>query len=505
MSTLFGVGAALLMMTSTSLLSWNTRREAENIARNSLASVSLSLREPLRQNANLSQIKQVLTQHNAQVGQNSAWAAEVEAWLLSPGGKVLWETGPYRPPMRSSSGANRTGNGAANNNSISNQQGRFVGEDQTGTRFDFGPPNGQDWPDGRPRQRPFWMRFRVPPRENAGSWRRLELKRGKDTLILGVPFFRNSRTLRSQMLSLLFLGLFSSGAAAVGAWFLVGKVLSPIEKLAVQANGLTQNDSFEGRLSATSSDFEMRHLTATLNEMLAVMGESTRSKERFHTAASHELRTPLQALSGHLQVALSRVRNADDYRLALEEAARQTDRLSSLTRDLLILNQLQMATSKPPREWVDATEVLTQTIDRFAPDLEARRITMREDLRPCEVETAPSHLEMLVRNLIENAVKYAVDGGQIEFVIGESELIIWNETGELLDDSDLVRLFEPFFRPDVSRHSSTGGNGLGLSICRALCDANDWSIALQGENRGEKLGVCALVRFSPLATEIEAT
>jgi signal transduction histidine kinase len=487
MTALFGVGAALLMMSSTSLLSWNARREAEESARTSLRAASVLLRQSGLGSTSTEKIEGILAQHNARVARGG-WANEVEGWLVSRSGDVKWKTGPFVPPQLD--GLEDGPDGPPPDDQFDNGRGG-------------GPPDGRRRHGGRGRgprggrgDVPLWMQFAVPPLEDGSNWRHLEMKRGGDTLILGVPWFRNTRNLRSQTLSLLFLGLLASGAAAIGAWLLVGKVLSPIENLAVQARNLAKNDSFDGRLSSTSSDAEMRHLTSTLNEMLQVLGESARSKERFHAAASHELRTPLQALSGHLQVALSRLRGAEEYRAALEEAARQTERLSSLTRDLLMLNQLQMATSKPPHEAVDATEILEQCIDRFIPVLDARGVSIVEQLQPCEVETAPSHLEMLMRNLVENAVKYAVDGGQISFVLQDEEMAIWNQTSELLRDADLGRLFEPFFRPDVSRHSSTGGNGLGLSICRAICDANSWEMTLQAEEHDQKPGVCALVRFN---------
>ncbi|RYG64300.1 HAMP domain-containing protein, partial [bacterium] len=432
------------------------------------------------------------------------WANEVEAWLISKGGAVKWKTGPFLPP-RSAGGEDDGGldNPSPGGFGRPPRQG-MRGDGQRGqSRRGGRGPGGWGSPGFRGPV-PLWMQFAVPPLEDGSNWRHMELKSGEDTLVLGVPWFRNIGQLRSQMFSLLFLGFLSSTAAAIGAWFLVGKVLSPIEKLADQASGLAQEDSFEGRLSATSSDLEMRHLTSTLNEMLQVLGESARSKERFHAAASHELRTPLQALSGHLQVALSRFRSAEEYRVALEEAGRQTERLSSLTRDLLMLNQLQMATSRPPHELVDVTEIVAQSIDRTVPNLESRAITVQEDLKPCEIETAPSHVEMLTRNLVENAVKYAVNGGQISFALNEREFTVWNQTGTLLEDTNLGRLFEPFYRPDASRHSSTGGNGLGLSICRAICEANGWEITLQSEEHDEKPGVFARVRFVVESPEAES-
>ncbi|RYG70588.1 hypothetical protein EON80_07555, partial [bacterium] len=97
MTAVFGIGAAILMMSSTSLLSWNARREAENTARSSLNEASLALRQPLRNGADLEKIKEVLGQHNGRIAQRG-WANEVEAWLISKGGAVKWKTGPFLPP-----------------------------------------------------------------------------------------------------------------------------------------------------------------------------------------------------------------------------------------------------------------------------------------------------------------------------------------------------------------------------------------------------------------------
>src|SRR5207302_7423918 len=131
-----------------------------------------------------------------------------------------------------------------------------------------------------------------------------------------------------QKLELLLLSLFAVLGVAGGAWLLVGQTLSPIHRLAVQASAASV-EKMQVRLKAPSRDAEVVDLVDTLNGLLSRLAETAAVKGRFYAAASHELRTPLQALSGHLEVALSRGRTAEEYETFLQEASKQAGRLTS--------------------------------------------------------------------------------------------------------------------------------------------------------------------------------
>jgi signal transduction histidine kinase len=92
---------------------------------------------------------------------------------------------------------------------------------------------------------------------------------------------------------------------------------------------------------------------------------------------------------------------------------------------------------------------------------------------------------MLFRNLIENAVKYARPGTEVRIRVRAAppSLDVWNEAaGETIPDT--TRLFEAFYRPDASRSAETGGNGLGLAICKAIADADGWTLRLDATAAG---------------------
>jgi two-component system heavy metal sensor histidine kinase CusS len=229
-------------------------------------------------------------------------------------------------------------------------------------------------------------------------------------------------------------------------------------------------------------------LVGTFNNLLSRLRETAEAKGRFYAAASHELRTPLQALSGHLEVALSRPRSADEYHGTLEEALRQTKRLISLVRDLLFLNQMETAANALLCEQVSITEICERELRQLQPLIAQRGLQVTTALEADgEILVPPTHAAMLIRNTLENAVKYATPAGQVRVAIQEVpegvRVEVFN-TFPLSPDWNAELLFEAFYRPDVSRNAKTGGNGLGLAICKAITLTNGWTISLAHTGEG---------------------
>jgi len=331
---------------------------------------------------------------------------------------------------------------------------------------------------------PPWPR----PQGGAGDgWRTTNVViGGGNQIVIGLPWQRTEDALRRQTWLLATLATVFWAAASGGAWLLVGQTLSPIDRLSRQAS-VAATDNLDVRLDAPSRDDEIVALVATLNDLLRRLSETVKMRERFYAAASHELRTPLQALSGHLELALTRPRTATEYQTVVAEASGQTARLITLIRDLLRLNQIDND-SRPPREPVCLVSVTERILRQMESDARRRGLRVERDFPPAfQMEAAPTHVEMLVRNLLENAIKYADENGVVRVEIaalpsgaGDNTpvLRVFNECAPVAG-WDEEKLFEPFYRPDASRNSQTGGNGLGLALVRALARANGWSVRLR--------------------------
>lgn len=265
--------------------------------------------------------------------------------------------------------------------------------------------------------------------------------------------------------------------AALGAWLIVGRTLGPLRSLSKQAE-----TAHGGRLVSPSSDVEMTELVSTINHLLDRMEATTDAKTQFYAAASHELRTPLQALNGHIETALSKDRPEEEYRMALVEAQKQTQRLTRLTHDILLLHQLQ-AQNLSAEERADLSDSVRVTLAEMAPLIEARSLSLSTDFASSELVPArQSYCDVCVRNLIENAARYATSPGQISVSLDSTKLVVRNDC-IIAPGTDLEKWFEPFV--------STAGNGLGLAVCRAAAQANGWTVELSIDS-GQ---VVATVRF----------
>ena len=333
---------------------------------------------------------------------------------------------------------------------------------------------------------------------------------GGNRILLAYWFKPHVNAIEGALVSMILFSLIFVCCAAIGAWQLVGRTLTPIDKLARQTETISGLQS-NATLCAPSADTEIVSLVYTLNGLLNRIRKDSSARGRFYAAASHELRTPLQALTGHLELALTRDRSNLEYREVVAEANGQAQRLSRLVQELLFLNQLENS-HKPQLDSVSILETVQSSLESIKGELQNRNLTTEIDISKESFLVAPrAHVETLVRNLLENAVKYSDFGSVVQISVSDHRLSESSASREAQSEFRARTLsvfnassaetawianlnFEPFHRLDASRNSSTGGNGLGLAICKSVSDINGWCLSLEAV-RG---GVCASVDFNAL-------
>ena len=337
------------------------------------------------------------------------------------------------------------------------------------------------------RRAPDWPRV-------SDNWRVRTLSKNGQTLVLASDWKPIKEDLEATAWALWALGALVVSATAVAAWFVVGITLAPLDALGAQARAASTEgggDKLAVRLSSPSSDSEMLTLTQTLNGLLSRLQREAQARGRFYAAASHELRTPIQVLQGQIDVAQSRPRSVAAHEEVLAQLQAETQRLAALVADLLQLNALEMRQSEAPREPLNLAFWVERALAQETAAIQSRGLHLQTDLQEIEISAPPLHLEMLLRNLLENAVKYAAPDSDIRIVTARArggQLRLWNAC-ELPDNADIEDWFEPFYRPDAARNSQTGGNGLGLSIVAALGRANEWKVELQQRDGGVEVQV----------------
>lgn len=337
------------------------------------------------------------------------------------------------------------------------------------------------------------------PRSSGDGWRVISIQSDDATLVVGYPWTKRQTAIIEQCALLFILGIFAVSVTSAAAWAIVGHTLSPIQKLSRQARA-SSTDNLRPVLAAVTRDAEIVELVDTLNDLLNRLAQTAAARGRFYAAASHELRNPLQALTGHLELALARPRDAEVYRHVVQEAHAQTLRLTTLTKDLLLLNRLETSV-EGAAEAVDVVEICERMLRLFAPTIRSRQLKLSSALPDQAYVLAPSmHVEVLVRNLIENAVKYASEGGSVSVSVESLDTtVVFQVFNSFPFDAqlDANQLFEPFFRPDASRNSQTGGNGLGLAICKSITGLNQWPF----EWTHRSSGVFATVTLPPASND----
>lgn len=281
-------------------------------------------------------------------------------------------------------------------------------------------------------------------------------------------------------LRLLLLGMSGVGlvAALVGGWAIAGSALHPVAAMADTARAIALSRGFSRRLPSLGRSDELGQLAATFNEMLSSLDEAYRAQQRFVADASHELRAPLTAIQGNLELLERAPRLSEEERAeTLAHLRRETKRMNRLVADLLVLARADAGQSLKV-EPVELDRLLLDVFREARVLARGRRVSLRE-LDQLQVEGDPDRLKQLLVILLDNALKYTPEGGDVRLALraeaGVAAITV-SDTGIGIDPDDLPHIFERFYRADKARGRDTGGSGLGLSIAKWIAERHGGQI-----------------------------
>jgi signal transduction histidine kinase len=249
--------------------------------------------------------------------------------------------------------------------------------------------------------------------------------------------------------------------------------------------------SLDRRVPLPDTDDEIGRLAHTMNEMLDRLEAFTDRQRRFVADASHELQSPLASSLAGLEVALA---EPDDraWRATAADLVAENERMTHLVADLLLLARLDEGTATPPRTLIDLDDLVRGEVGR----LTARaQVTVDADaVRPVEIRGNPGELTRLVRNLLENAERYAASRIEVSTDVERDDgeqfaVVVVADDGPGVPADDRDRVFERFARVDDSRSRGTGGTGLGLAIVRQVAERHGGTVTLEGPGPGARFVV----------------
>ncbi len=284
---------------------------------------------------------------------------------------------------------------------------------------------------------------------------------------------------------------FALPALALLIWLAVGAGLAPLAGVAREVARRVPDNL--AHIEAGRAPREIAPLVAALNALFDRLKASLDQERRFTADAAHELRTPLAAVKTQAQVALGATGEAERGR-ALANVVAGTDRATRLVEQLLVLARLDPQTALPQGQIVDLQALAGQGIAEMAPAAAAKGVEV--GLAPGEAAPVAGDavlLAVLLRNLLDNAVRYTPAGGEVEVAVrgaaGPVSLTV-ADSGPGIPEAERGRVFERFHRV---LGSGEEGSGLGLSIVRRIADLHRAEVSL-GTGPGGR-GLLVEVRF----------
>lgn len=209
-------------------------------------------------------------------------------------------------------------------------------------------------------------------------------------------------------------------------------------------------------------------------------------RREFVGNVSHELKTPIFNALGYIETLLDGIEDEKMARDYLQKAAANIERLETIVTDLLEVSKFESGQMKLEKECFDIVELTQKVFYQYEIQAEEHDVTLKIEGQPKKVLVFadPNRILQVLENLISNSIKYGKIGGTtiVRFVDLEEQILIEvSDNGPGIDDKDIPRLFERFFRTDKGRSRKMGGTGLGLSIVKHIIEAHEQTINIRSE------------------------
>jgi histidine kinase len=286
--------------------------------------------------------------------------------------------------------------------------------------------------------------------------------------------------------ALLYAALAATGAAILLSLYLSRGVLAPLAAMALATQRIAEG-RYDERVEARGED-ELAQLAKRFNQMAEKLSDVEAMRRRLIGDVSHELRTPLTAIKGSMEGLMDGVLPATEE--TYQQIHAEAERLNRLVDDLQELSRVEARAYELDLRPVNISSLVGTVTKRLAPQAESKRISLDVELAPDlpRVLADGDRAVQILTNLTGNALQYTPQNGRVVIAakqIAHDVQISVRDTGRGISPEHLPHIFDRFYRADASRSRRRGGSGIGLTIARALVEAQKGRIWAESPGEGQ--------------------
>ncbi len=261
-------------------------------------------------------------------------------------------------------------------------------------------------------------------------------------------------------------------------YFVTATMVNPLRQMLAATEAFSKGD-FSVRVPVEGDD-EIATLASAFNSMATSLALMETTRRSFTANVSHELKTPMTTIGGFIDGILDGTIPREKQNHYLRIVSGEVQRLSRLVRNMLTLSQIEAGERKIAPTGVEITELVTRTLLGFEQRLEEKKIEVTGlDTERVWVLADADLIQQVVYNLIDNAVKFVDEGGELSFDFypehGNIMVAVRNSGAGVLPE-EIPRLFDRFYKSDRSRSLDKNGVGLGLAICKTIMNIHNGEI-----------------------------
>jgi len=310
-------------------------------------------------------------------------------------------------------------------------------------------------------------------------------------LVIGVSTKHNQLALDYLKTALLIIFPISVLLTFLLARFIAAKSIKPVFNVIHTTQSITENNLSE-RIQLPKNKDELFQLSATINSLLDRLEFQILKAKQFSADASHELRTPLAIIKGTLEILIRRERTPEQYNEKIDYTLKQVNRLDRLVEQFLLLSRVENNSLELKTSLFELKSEVLKSIERFDVLLQEKQISVdTEQLQTCEIDNYQEFFEIIIDNVLSNAIKYSNLKGQITIlsnIENNSYELIFEDNGIGMNQEDLKFVQERFFRIKNDSTLHISGSGLGLNIATQLAKMSDIKMRIESsQNIGTKI------------------